>query len=195
VIESSDDRAHLRYSAERVVHSQAYLQRIEHLYAHKDEIAHEEVELTRGVVIDRYSAPILVEGKYYGRIWVCRDITHRKRDEAMVRRLSVAVEQCPVSVVITDLSGSITYANRKFLDVTGYSLDEVVGQNPRILKSGQTPPEVYERLWKTISRGGEWRGDFCNRKKNGDLYWEYAVIRLCTTRTARSPTSSPSSKT
>lgn len=104
------------------------------------------------------------------------EIEERKRKEAQVHRLSTAVEQSPASVVITDLSGRIVYVNRKFLECTGYSLDEAMGQNPRILKSGRTKPEEYEQLWQTITAGKEWRGEFCNRKKNGDLYWEHAVI-------------------
>jgi len=105
------------------------------------------------------------------------EIAERKRNEDLVRRLSTAVEQCPVSVIITDLNGNITYVNRRFLECTGYSYEEVIGQNPRILKSGGTPPEEYRRLWQAITTGQEWRGEFTNKKKNGDLYSEYAVIR------------------
>lgn len=104
------------------------------------------------------------------------EIAERKRRESLLNRLSTAVEQSPASVIITDRSGNITYVNRKFLDCTGYSRDEVMGQNPRILKSGRCKPEEYEQLWQTITAGKEWRGDFCNRRKNGDLYWERAVI-------------------
>jgi two-component system, NtrC family, sensor kinase len=104
------------------------------------------------------------------------EIAERKQKDALVHRLSAAVEQSPASVVITDLSGRIVYVNRKFLELTGYCRDEVVGQNPRILKSGQTKPEAYQQLWHSITAGKEWRGEFCNRKKNGDLYWEYGLI-------------------
>ena len=105
------------------------------------------------------------------------EIAERKRSEALVRRLSTAVEQCPVSVVITDPSGCITYVNQKFLECTGYTYEEAFGQNPRILKSGRTTAEEYQRMWGCITAGNEWRGEFCNRRKNGELYWEYAVIR------------------
>ena len=104
------------------------------------------------------------------------EIAERKRTEALVRRLSTAVEQSPALVTITDLSGRITYVNRKFIECTGYGFDEVVGKNPRILKSGHTKPDEYKQLWQTITAGKEWRGEFCNRRKNGELYWEYAVI-------------------
>jgi PAS domain S-box-containing protein len=96
--------------------------------------------------------------------------------EVKVRQLSQAVEQSPVSIVITDTKGRIEYVNRKFTEVTGYSLAEVAGKNPRILKSGELPAETYRQLWDTITRGGTWSGEFHNRKKNGELFWEWAVI-------------------
>jgi PAS domain S-box-containing protein len=86
------------------------------------------------------------------------------------------VEQNPITVVITDTKGSIEYVNPKFTQLTGYTLDEAIGKTPSILKSGKTPPEIYKQLWKVITSGGEWQGDFCNRKKNGELYWESASI-------------------
>ncbi len=94
----------------------------------------------------------------------------------LLRKLSRAVEQSPSSVVITDLKGNIEYVNPKFTTLTGYTLDEVRGQNPRILKSGHTSDAAYAEMWRTISAGGEWRGEFLNKKKNGDLYWEAASL-------------------
>lgn len=93
-----------------------------------------------------------------------------------MRQLFTAIEQSPVSVVITDQSGVIEYANPKFVDVSGYSLEEVIGQNPRVLKSGEMSPEGYRELWQTICSGKVWRGEFHNRRKNGELYWEVATI-------------------
>ena len=90
--------------------------------------------------------------------------------------LLAAVEQSPASVVITDVRGNIEYVNPKFTELTGYTLEEALGKNPRILKSGECPAEMYEQLWRTITSGGEWRGEFHNKKKNGELYWESAVI-------------------
>ena len=96
--------------------------------------------------------------------------------ETRLRLLSRAVEQSPTSVVITNLAGEIEYVNPKFTQVTGYTLDEATGQNPRILKSGNTAPEIYSELWTTIVAGQEWRGEINNRKKNGETYWEFASI-------------------
>ncbi|HET6450040.1 MAG TPA: ATP-binding protein [Spirochaetia bacterium] len=86
------------------------------------------------------------------------------------------VEESPASVLITDPQGSIEYVNGKFSRLTGYSREEVTGKNPRLLKSGAQGPEVYAELWQTIRAGREWRGELCNRKKNGELYWELASI-------------------
>jgi PAS domain S-box-containing protein len=92
-------------------------------------------------------------------------------------RIFVAiVEESPTSVMITDPLGNIEYVNGKFALLTGYSRDEVIGRNPRFLKSGIQPPAVYTNLWRTIAGGGEWRGELCNRKKSGELYWELAAI-------------------
>ncbi len=115
-------------------------------------------------------------GQSYGFVWVFWDILERKRAEEEVRKLAQAVKQSPASIVITDTKGTIEYVNPKFTEVTGYTFEEALGQNPRILKSGKQPKSVYEELWKTITSGGEWRGEFHNRKKNGELYWEYASI-------------------
>jgi PAS domain S-box-containing protein len=86
------------------------------------------------------------------------------------------VEQSPTSVIITDPAGAIDYVNPKFTEVTGYSSDEVLGKNPRLLKSGVQPVGLYREMWETIKAGREWRSELCNRKKNGELFWEYAVI-------------------
>jgi len=99
-----------------------------------------------------------------------------QRDSESVRKLSMAVQQSPSAVVITDIDGNIEYINPKFTEISGYSLDEVRGKNPRVLKSGHHPPEFYQDLWGTISSGGDWKGDICNRRKNGELYWESASI-------------------
>lgn len=104
------------------------------------------------------------------------DITKEKIAEDDVRKLSRAVKQSPVSIVIADTKGAIEYVNPKFENVSGYSFAEVVGKNPRILKSGETSPEEYKKLWQTISSGGEWRGVFHNKRKNGELFWEAASI-------------------
>ena len=126
-----------------------------------------DVEINaRGVVID---------GKH---LFYCasRDITGRKRAEADVRKLSRAVEQSSASVVITDMAGNIEYVNRQFEMNTGYASAEVLGRNPRLLKSGCTLSATYSEMWGLLAAGEEWRGELCNRRKDGSLFWEHAVI-------------------
>jgi PAS domain S-box-containing protein len=105
-----------------------------------------------------------------------QDVTEYTLADQHVRQLSWAVEQSPALIVITDTGGSIQYVNPRFCETTGYAPEEVIGKNPRILKSGETSPEVYADLWQTITAGGQWRGEFHNKKKNGELYWEGASI-------------------
>ena len=105
-----------------------------------------------------------------------REISERKQSEANLRNLYQAIQHSPVSVMITDLKGRIEYVNPKLIEITGYTLAEIIGQNPRILKSGHTARQEYTHLWASITSGGVWRGEFHNRKKNGELFWESAVI-------------------
>lgn len=108
---------------------------------------------------------------------VCQsEVMERKQADAHIRKLSHVVEQSPCTIVITDRDGNIEYINPRFIQLTGYTSEEVIGKNPRILKSGETPPEEYKRLWDTITSGRAWHGEFHNRKKNGELYWESASI-------------------
>ena len=104
------------------------------------------------------------------------EIAERERREIDLRKLSLVVEQSPNLVVITDSKGKIEYVNPTFTQVTGYTPEEAVGQTPRILRSGKVSRLEYKELWKTITSGNDWRGEFCNRKKNGDLYWESKFI-------------------
>ena len=92
------------------------------------------------------------------------------------KSLSCAVEQSPTSVMITDYEGKIEYINPKFTELTGYTSEEVLGQTPSIIKSGKTPLEEYKKMWDTIKSGSDWHGEFCNKKKNGILYWEQSSI-------------------
>lgn len=117
-----------------------------------------------------------LENNLYGVCGISTDITERKKVEEEISKLSDALECCSANAVITDTEGNIEYVNPTFSKITGYSLEEVLGKNPRILKSDETAPEVYEDLWKTVKSGKEWQGEFCNKKKNGDLFWEQASI-------------------
>jgi PAS domain S-box-containing protein len=104
------------------------------------------------------------------------DVTERKRVDSELRKVTCAVEQSPSVVVITDTEGNIEYANPKFTELTGYTFEEVSGENPRLLKSGLQPLGVYEDLWRTVVAGDEWRGELSNRRKDGEIYLELASI-------------------
>ncbi|MFN8400414.1 MAG: diguanylate cyclase [Anaerolineales bacterium] len=111
-----------------------------------------------------------------GRLIILRDITERKQNELRLLQLHKAVEQSPVSVVITDIQGNIEYVNPFFSQLTGYQINEVIGKNPRIIQSDNTSPETYTEMWKTIQSGKVWRGELLNKKKNGESYWEVEMI-------------------
>ncbi len=99
-----------------------------------------------------------------------------KRLKEQLQSFLCAVEQNPASIIITDIHGTIEYVNHIFTEITGYSREEAIGQNPRMLKSGYTTAEEYTALWKTITSGDSWQGKFCNRRKNGEYYWETISI-------------------
>lgn len=104
------------------------------------------------------------------------DITEKNKQEEQLKLLSTAINQSQVNVVITDADGSIEYANPKFYETTGYLPTEIYGENCRILKSGEQSNDFYVELWDTITSGNVWKGEFHNKKKNGELYWESAII-------------------
>jgi PAS domain S-box-containing protein len=99
-----------------------------------------------------------------------------ENSEATLRKLSLAIEQSPESIAITKLDGSIEYVNDAFMQITGYSRDELIGKNPRVLNSGKTPPETYVAMWAALTQGQSWKGEFRNRKKDGTEYIEFAII-------------------
>ena len=104
------------------------------------------------------------------------DITLQRKAEEALRKVLSAVEQSPSSILITDTSGSIEYVNPAFVRTSGYSHREAIGQNPRILKSGLVPNEVYADLWEAITSGEPWRGKLANKRKNGETYWDLVAI-------------------
>lgn len=107
---------------------------------------------------------------------IIRDITFRKLNEFRINKLSLAVRQSPSSVIITDIDGNIEFVNNKFLEITGYEKEDVIGKNTRILKSGKHPDEVYKNLWETITSGKVWHKELINKKKNGEFFIENAYI-------------------
>jgi PAS domain S-box-containing protein len=115
-------------------------------------------------------------GKYNGQLRMATDITVIKAAQEEIRKFYIGVEQSPISVMITDIDGKIEYVNSKFSTLTGYTYKEVFGENPRFLSSGHKTKEEYKELWDTILSGKSWVGEFLNKKKNGELFWEAATI-------------------
>jgi two-component system, cell cycle sensor histidine kinase and response regulator CckA len=116
------------------------------------------------------------DGQYRLTVGVIADITNRKKSQELGRRLATAVEQVAETIVITDTKGTILYVNPAFERTTGYSRGEAIGNNPRMLKSGQHDSRFYKHLWETITRGEVWSGHFITRKKDGSLFEEEATI-------------------
>lgn len=116
------------------------------------------------------------KGDVIGVTGIGDDITEIRQTEEELLKLYQAVEQSPSTVMITNSKGNIEYVNTKFTEVSGYSSEEVIGKNPRVLKSGETTENEYRKLWQTIQNAGVWHGEFHNRRKNGELYWEAATI-------------------
>lgn len=124
-----------------------------------------------------HNSPVIDDkGKLIGIIGLSEDISDRKKLEERLKLFNRAIEASSVSIVITDAEGKIDYVNPYFTEVTGYSFDEVHGGNPRIFNSGKQSKAFYEDLWRTIKSGNIWTGQFNNAKKNGDLFWEKAII-------------------
>lgn len=107
---------------------------------------------------------------------VSANITERKKKDDKIQQLSIAVEQSSTSIVITDLNGNMEYVNQFFIGITGYSREEALGKNINILQTGHTTSEQYATMWDTINSGHTWKGEFLNRKKNGELFWEEVTI-------------------
>jgi diguanylate cyclase (GGDEF)-like protein/PAS domain S-box-containing protein len=126
--------------------------------------------------VEYSSNPIFRHGKVVGAVVNFRDISERKRSEKRIRTLLQAIEQSPVSVIMTDTEGDIEYINKAFEVATGYEATEVIGRNPRILKSDNTPPALFRDLWNSITSGQAWQGELQNRKKDGQLFWERAYV-------------------
>ena len=140
------------------------------LFAHVELVASDIDQTIKVAVID------ITEKKRAEDVQRAREVNYREQTEDQLSKLSLAVEQSPNGIVITDLDGNVVYTNAAFCAISGYSNPEVPGRNLRFLQSGLTPRETYAELWSTLTSGGVWKGEFINRRKNGEIYNESAII-------------------
>jgi PAS domain S-box-containing protein len=116
------------------------------------------------------------DGNILGLIGFGIDITNTIANEEKIRKLSLSVEQSPASVIITDSKGQIEYANPRFEAMTGYSVDKIIGKMPRIFIASEQKPELVSSIWDNILKRGKWEGEYQNKKKSGELYWESITV-------------------
>ncbi len=126
--------------------------------------------------VEMVATSMTAGGERSGAVVSFQDITVRLQAENQVRKLSLAVEQSPESIIITNLAAAIEYVNETFVRTTGYSRAEVLGKNPRILHSGKTPRATYAAMWDALTQGLPWKGEFINRRKGGVEYAEFAIV-------------------
>lgn len=148
---------------------------------HKGEATHqEETEFRHAngslVPVELRSQPLNGDKQPEGAVITFADISLRLAREQQVRKLSKALEFSPVAAMITDQEGHIEYANHRFLEESGYRIEELLGNNPAIFKSGHTPEATYKAMWHQLKRGESWHGELLNRKKSGELYWDDTAI-------------------
>lgn len=154
---------------------------------HDHEIIQEKIGFSYEGDVQRYDgrerhvlitkAPFFTSsGELGGIVGAFVDITEQQQLDEQIRTMSRAVEQSPATIVITDVTGAIEYVNPKFCQTTGYTAEEAIGQNPRVLKTDEMSTAAYAELWETITSGREWRGEFHNKRKDGTLFWEFATI-------------------
>jgi len=203
LIDHGDDKAMLDFVSNQLIDREGFLKKVQLLYG-SDAVDMDTLTFKNGRLMERYSMPMIMEGVRIGRVWSFRDITARKRAEEKVlslldesnrvrrallgiiedttraeadlKRLAMAIEQAAEVVVVTDAQGLIQYANPAFEAVTGYTREEAISHNPRILKSGKHGAEFYQKMWSALSAGEVWHGHFINKRKDGMLYEEDAVI-------------------
>jgi len=126
--------------------------------------------------VEYWVRPIIEAGEISGAVVAWFDVTAQRAAEERLRKLSQAVEQSQNAIIITDARGTIEYVNEAFVRVSGYSMAEVVGHNPSMLRSGLTAPEVYASLWAALAKGECWQGELINRRKNGEIFTEYQIF-------------------
>ena len=178
VIASGDDRMLVEAAARQLLNPFRFLSEGERI-SKSDEQSFDLLEFIDGRVFERYSQPRRIDGRIAGRVWCFRDITERHRVETELR-LAAAAFQSHESMVITDASGVILRVNRAFTECTGYSVEECVGNTPRMFKSGRHDDAFYREMWQHLLAEGKWQGEVWDRRKNGEIYPKWLIISAVT---------------
>jgi len=172
----------LQTVVEQVAEPEAFLARVQYLYEHRDDKSHEEIPLKDGRIFDRYSAPATgADGRYYGRVWYFRDITERKRAEEDLRIIAGVFDNSQEGIVITDANNVFLNVNPAFTQITGYTREEVIGKDPKMLSSGrQQDKTYYAKMWQALKQNRTWRGEIWNRRKSGEVFTELlSIAAIC----------------
>jgi PAS domain S-box-containing protein len=171
-----DDHTLLDYVLDQIHDPEAFLKKVEDLYQ-LDEEAWDTIRFKDGRIFERFSRPLVREGRIQGRLWSFRDVTERKQAEERLQLQSAALESASNGIVITDADGTIQWVNEAFVELTGYTREAAIGKNPRdLVKSGEQDEAFYQELWGTITEGRVWRGEIVNRRKDGSLFPEELTI-------------------
>ncbi|MBI3776268.1 MAG: EAL domain-containing protein [Gammaproteobacteria bacterium] len=168
---AGEDEPVLRHVVGKQADPVAFLERVNFLYANRDQRSQEELKLADGRTVDRYSAPMhATDGRYLGRIWYFRDITERKHSEQKLRLASEALANIAEGVLIADADSKIVFANKAFIETSGYALQEALGHTPAFLHSGRQNAAFYKTMWEQLLATGHWQGEVWDRHKNGSIY-------------------------
>ncbi len=176
IILSKNDEAALAFVLDQLEDPEDFLKKVHELYTTPESSSFDTFQFKNGRTIERYSIPQTIDSQVVGRVWSFRDITSRKKADEQLLKLASALEQSSESIMITNLNAEIEYVNAAFLSQYAYSRDEVIGKNPRILKSGKTPKETYIELWDALTRGQCWTGEIVNQRKDGSECVELTTI-------------------
>ncbi len=176
LLNKGDNQAVLFSVSDQLEDPDAFLEIVGDIYAHSERQSWDVLRFKDGRRFERLTMPQRLDDRIVGRVWSFRDITRQRQMLDQLNKLSLATEQSPNSVVITDPFGNIEYVNSMFTRISGYTSEEVLGKNPRFLKAGTLPTEYYRTLWETITAGRKWQGEFHNKNKDGEFFWENALI-------------------
>lgn len=176
LVSAGTDGLVLQAVINQVENPDTFLARIRYLREHHDQNSHDEIHLTDGRTVDRYSAPVIgVDRKYYGRVWYFRDITESRRIEKELHLAATAFE-VQEGIIITNERNTILRVNQAFTRLTGYSAEEVIGRTPALLQSGRHDAKFYQDVWESLTHHHYWQGEIWDRCKNGEVHPFWVTI-------------------